>query len=87
MCEAAGKATVCVERGGRLSAWMTTRPTLFTHIARRETLDAIATDLFSVVASGAVKIPVHARAKLSEAAEVHRKLEGRGTTGATVMLP
>ena len=64
-----------------------TRPTLFTHISRRETLDAMAADLFQAVASGAVKIPVHNRAKLSEAAAVHRALEGRQTTGATVMTP
>jgi NADPH2:quinone reductase len=64
-----------------------TRPTLFTHISRRETLDAMAADLFQVVSSGAVKIPVHHRAKLSEAADVHRALEGRQTTGATVMTP
>ena len=64
-----------------------TRPTLFTHIAKREDLEAIAGELFEVVRSGAVKIPVHARAKLSEAAEVHRALEGRETTGATVLHP
>ena len=64
-----------------------TRPTLFTHISRRETLDAMAADLFQVVSSGTVKIPVHHRAKLSEAADVHRALEGRQTTGATVMTP
>jgi NADPH2:quinone reductase len=64
-----------------------TRPTLFTHTAKREVLDEMAADLFSVVTSGAVKIPVHARAKLSEAADVHRRLAGRETTGATVMYP
>ena len=64
-----------------------TRPTLFTHIARREILDAMAAELFQAVSSGAVKIPVHHRAKLSEAADVHRALEGRQTTGATVMFP
>jgi NADPH:quinone reductase len=64
-----------------------TRPTLFTHTQKRETLDAMAKDLFEVVTSGAVKIPVHRRARLSEAADVHRALEGRETTGATVLLP
>ncbi len=64
-----------------------TRPTLFTHAAQRETLDAMAADLFAVVASGAVRIPVHARRPLSEAAQVHRDLEGRATTGATVLKP
>ena len=64
-----------------------TRPTLFTHAAKRETLEAMAKDLFDVVASGAVKIPVHARAKLADVAQVHRDLEGRKTTGATVLHP
>jgi NADPH:quinone reductase len=64
-----------------------TRPTLNTHISRRETLEEIAKDLFQVVGSGAVKIPIHSRAKLAEAAEVHRALEGRKTTGATILHP
>src|SRR3954468_18214953 len=64
-----------------------TRPTLFTHIGRREILDTMAADLFEVVSSGAVRIRVHHRAKLSEAADVHRALEGRQTAGATVMTP
>jgi NADPH2:quinone reductase len=64
-----------------------TRPTLFTHIAKREALDAMAADLFDVVGRGVVEIPVHHRAPLGEAADVHRALEGRRTTGATVLLP
>jgi NADPH2:quinone reductase len=64
-----------------------TRPTLNTHIAKREILEEIAGDLFQVVGSGAVKIPIHSRRPLAEAADVHRALEGRETTGATVMIP
>ena len=64
-----------------------TRPTLFTYVAKREDLVATAQDLFAVVASGAVEIPVHARAKLSDVGDVHRALEGRKTTGATVLTP
>lgn len=64
-----------------------TRPTLGTHVATREGLDALAAELFAVVASGAVKIRVHKRAPLSEAADVHRALEARETTGATVLIP
>jgi NADPH2:quinone reductase len=63
------------------------RPTLNTHTATREGLEEISASLFAVVKSGAVKIPVHHRAKLSEAADAHRALEGRQTTGATVLLP
>ena len=47
----------------------------------------MAENLFGVVASGAVKIPVHARAKLAEAVQVHKDLAGRQTTGATIMTP
>jgi NADPH:quinone reductase len=64
-----------------------TRPTLNTHTAKRETLEEIASDLFDVVSRGAVKIEIHARRKLSEAADVHRALEGRETTGATILQP
>jgi NADPH2:quinone reductase len=64
-----------------------TRPTLNTHTAKRETLDEIAASLFQAVTSGAVEIAIHQRAKLSEAADVHRALEGRETTGATILLP
>jgi len=64
-----------------------TRPTLFSHLATREDVVEMSNDLFHVVESGAVKIPIHARLPLSEAAEAHRRLEGRQTTGATVLLP
>ncbi|KMO44433.1 quinone oxidoreductase [Methylobacterium tarhaniae] len=64
-----------------------TRPTLFTHTADRAVLEEMAADLFEVVRSGAVKIPVHTRAKLADAPKVHADLAGRQTTGATVMHP
>jgi NADPH2:quinone reductase len=64
-----------------------TSPSLFTHLARREDVLAMSEELFAVVASGAVKIPVHARLPLAEAAEAHRRLEARETTGATVLVP
>ncbi|HEV2559370.1 MAG TPA: quinone oxidoreductase [Microvirga sp.] len=64
-----------------------TRPTLFTHIAKREALDAMAADLFAVVEGGHVRIPIHSRLPLLEAREAHRALESRATTGATVLMP
>ena len=64
-----------------------TRPTLFTHIGKREVLETMASELFSVVESGAVKIPIHSRVPLAQAADAHRALEARQTTGATVLLP
>jgi NADPH2:quinone reductase len=62
-----------------------TRPTLFTHIATRETTQAMADDLFAVVESGAVKIPVEQRYPLADVQQAHRDLEARKTTGCTVL--
>ena len=64
-----------------------TRPTLFHYIAKREDLEAMARDLFKVVKSGAVEIPIHARYPLADVAEAHRALEARETTGAAVLIP
>ncbi|WP_135468320.1 quinone oxidoreductase family protein [Crenalkalicoccus roseus] len=64
-----------------------TRPTLNTYTAKREDLLATAQDLFEVVRSGAVKIRVNQTFPLKDAAEAHRALEGRRTTGSTVLLP
>ncbi|KMO14631.1 quinone oxidoreductase family protein [Methylobacterium platani] len=72
---------------GQKGSLYATRPTLFTHTADRATLEEMAADLFAVVESGAVKIPVHTRAKLADAPKVHADLAGRQTTGATVMHP
>jgi NADPH2:quinone reductase len=64
-----------------------TRPTLFTYAARRPDLLALAGELFGVLESGAVTIKVGERLPLAEAAEAHRRLEGRRTTGSTILLP
>src|SRR3954453_23136270 len=64
-----------------------TRPTMNTHVAKRDVLEEMARDLFEVVSSGKVKIPVHNRYKLSEARKALEALEGRETTGATVLIP
>jgi len=64
-----------------------TRPTLATYTARREDLLATAADLFSVLASGAVRVRVDATWPLREAAAAHAALEARKTTGSTVLLP
>lgn len=62
-----------------------TRPTLFTHIATRESTQAMADDLFAVVTSGAVKIPIAQRYALADVQQAHRDLEARKTTGCTVL--
>jgi NADPH2:quinone reductase len=62
-----------------------TRPTLFNYIATREQLEASAGQLFDIVASGKVKIEVKQRFALKDAAEGHRQLEARKTTGSTIL--
>lgn len=64
-----------------------TRPVLFAYTAKREDLLATAQDLFDVVGSAAVKIEVRQRFPLKDAAEAHRALEERRTTGSTILLP
>jgi NADPH2:quinone reductase len=64
-----------------------TRPTIFTHIATRERTQAMAEELFDVVLSGAVKIRIDQRYPLADAAQAHRDLEARQTTGSSVLLP
>lgn len=64
-----------------------TRPTLFTYVAKREALETTAADLFDVVSSGKVKIAVNQEYALADAASAHRDLEGRKTTGASVLIP
>jgi NADPH2:quinone reductase len=62
-----------------------TRPTLFHYIATRPELEEAANDLFDVVRSGKVKIEVKQRYALKDAAEAHRALEARKTTGSTIL--
>jgi NADPH2:quinone reductase len=64
-----------------------TRPTLNTYTATREDLLATANDLFAVVSSGAVKIPVNQKYPLKDAQKAHRDLEGRATTGSSILIP
>jgi NADPH:quinone reductase len=64
-----------------------TRPTLATYIASRQELEETAGSLFEAVKSGKVKVETTARYKLADAAQAHRDLEGRKTTGSIVLLP
>jgi NADPH:quinone reductase len=64
-----------------------TRPTLATHIASRADLVKRSNDLFNVVKSGKVKIETTKKYKLADAAQAHRDLEGRQTTGSVVLIP
>jgi NADPH2:quinone reductase len=62
-----------------------TRQTLFTHIATRETTQAMADDLFEAVLSGKVKIRIDQRYPLEQVEQAHRDLEARKTTGCTIL--
>ena len=62
-----------------------TRPTLFHYIATRKQLEQSAAELFDIVISGKVKIEVKQRFPLKDAAEAHRQLEARKTTGSTIL--
>ena len=64
-----------------------TRPTLATYIASREELESRAAALFDVVRSGNVKIEIGKQYPLAEAAQAHRDLESRKTTGSIVLIP
>jgi NADPH2:quinone reductase len=64
-----------------------TRQTLFTHIATREATQAMADELFAVVASGKVKIHTERRYPLADVAQAHRDLESRATTGSGILVP
>jgi NADPH:quinone reductase len=64
-----------------------TRPTLNTYVAKRDDLVATANDLFKVVMSGKVKIPINQKYPLKDAVKAHRDLEGRETTGSSILIP
>jgi NADPH2:quinone reductase len=70
--------------GGSLAAC---RPTLFNYIATRAELETRAGDLFAMLESGAIRAEVRQRFALEDAAEAHRALAGRATTGASVLVP
>jgi len=64
-----------------------TRPSLMTYTEKREDLEAHARDLFEVLQNGAVKIEISQTFPLKEAAEAHRALESRKTTGSCLLMP
>ncbi len=64
-----------------------TRPTLMTFTERRPWLEEMGADLFNRVVSGDVVIPVNQRYALKDVAQAHRDLEGRKTTGSSILLP
>lgn len=63
-----------------------TRPSLFAYIAKRQDLVENAADLFAMVTSGKIKIAVNHKYPLSAAADAHRDLEARKTTGSIILI-
>ena len=64
-----------------------TRPVLFHYIPDRPSLEARSADVLGAVASGQLKVRIGQTFPLAEAAEAHRALEGRKTTGKVLLLP
>jgi NADPH2:quinone reductase len=64
-----------------------TRPTLMTYTDKRDDLVATANELFDVVGKGIVKIEINQTYALKDAAQAHRDLEARKTTGSTIFQP
>ena len=64
-----------------------TRPSLGPYMAKRSDLEASANDLFDIVSSGKVKIEIKQTYALNDAVKSHQDLEGRKTTGSTVLIP
>lgn len=71
-------------RGGSLYL---TRPTLFDYAADTAELDAAAEALFALMRDGKLKVTVGQRFALKDAADAHRALEARQTTGSTLLIP
>ena len=68
------------------SLWVT-RPTLFSYANTRENMIAMANEMFDLMRAGKIKAEVHQTFPLAKAADAHRALQGRQTTGATLLLP
>ncbi len=71
----------------RMGSLFLTRPTLFTYAASRSDLLAMAAELFDLLAAGKLRIAIKQRYALKDAAQAHRDLESRRTTGSSILLP
>lgn len=71
----------------RAGSIFVTRPTLADYAPTAEEMRASAARLFAMIAGGAVRTAIGARYPLADAAEAHRAMESRATTGSTVLIP
>ncbi len=78
---------VSVRELGNMGSLYVTHPSLIHYIESREDLVATANELFGMVASGKIKVEVNQTYPLREAAQAHRDVEGRKTTGPVVLIP
>jgi NADPH2:quinone reductase len=69
----------------RLGSLFVTRPTLGDYTATRELLEQRSNDLFRWIASGELDVRIGARFPLAAAADAHRAIEGRATTGKVLL--
>ena len=74
------------ELASRHSLYLT-RPVLFDFIDTREKLLAACEELFGLVGSGVLKVKINQRYALADAAQAHRDIEARKTTGSTLLMP
>ena len=72
---------------GRKGSLFATRPTLFTFVAERDRLLAMTEDMLAAIRSGALRPDVTHRFALQDAADAHRALEARETSGSTILVP
>jgi NADPH2:quinone reductase len=72
---------------GRKGSLFLTRPSAFHYVARREELERYAALLLDLIVAGKVKVDVTRTWPLAQAAEAHRALESRRTTGSLVLVP
>lgn len=70
-----------------MKALFLTRPSVLHYTAKREDLEEVASDVFANIASGALKVRMHATYPLSQAAKAQDDLLARKTTGSTVFVP
>ncbi len=71
----------------RKGSLFVTRPTLFHHVDERHERDEAVGELFAMLSQGHIEVRIGQTFALADAAEAHRALEGRRTTGATLLLP
>jgi NADPH2:quinone reductase len=64
-----------------------TRPTVFHHISDRQSLERRASEVLGWIAGGELSLHIGEKLPLAEAAEAHRRLQGRKTTGKVLLIP